>query len=635
MDISLKLYKPFVACWNKMREKYGEEFEHLNGLHNSNLNFTDFIDNFIDSDNVANATIDSNANNSSKDIRTLMSEMNKPHTKLLSYNKIFYEIVKKYGLSAAEKWLEEEWSGGYYLHNASNSSLQPYCFSYDLDEIAEKGLFFINKFRTNAPKHLTTFNNHVLEFVSWTSNRTSGAVGLVSYFIYSYYFWMKDIENGYYLKDPETYRRQCFQQFIYDLNQPYLRVVECSFTNVTIMDRPYLEELFGGRTYPDGSFVIDYIEGIIEHQKVFMETVSEIRKETMMTFPVITYSLLFQNNKFVDEEFARWCNKHNMEWCDANFYVGNDVSTLAQCCRVLGDFSKLKGFINSIGGTSLKIGSVQVNTINLRRIAFEANNNEEKYLEILKDKVDLCIKVLDVIRHIIVRNEQKGLLPNYTHKLVNIENQFNTIGVNSLFECIENFGYVNTDEFGNKSYSEDGVRFASKILDYINELKDSYDFNYSINLEFVPGERCAVINCKKDSLLYNDDKYFIYSNQYIPLMQKCTLDEKIKLSALLDPKCGGGNILHANCDAPFTNEEQSWDLLNYIAKAGVIYFAYNLQISVCEDEHGFYGDICPKCGKPKVDTYQRVVGFLTGASTYSKERKLEHSKRYWYNLNDN
>lgn len=36
--------------------------------------------------------------------------------------------------------------------------------------------------------------------------------------------------------------------------------------------------------------------------------------------------------KFVDEEFARWCNKHNMKWCDSNFFVGNDVTTLSNCC---------------------------------------------------------------------------------------------------------------------------------------------------------------------------------------------------------------------------------------------------------------------------------------------------------------
>lgn len=36
------------------------------------------------------------------------------------------------------------------------------------------------------------------------------------------------------------------------------------------------------------------------------------------------------------------------------------------------------------------------------------------------------------------------------------------------------------------------------------------------------------------------------------------------------------------------------------------------EINVCENGHRFTGtNICPKCGNPVIDTYQRVVGFLT------------------------
>ena len=52
------------------------------------------------------------------------------------------------------------------------------------------------------------------------------------------------------------------------------------------MDRNYLTELFGGRMFPDGTFAIDHIDEILEHQKVFMEVIAEIRKTNMMTFPV-------------------------------------------------------------------------------------------------------------------------------------------------------------------------------------------------------------------------------------------------------------------------------------------------------------------------------------------------------------
>ncbi len=49
------------------------------------------------------------------------------------------------------------------------------------------------------------------------------AVGLPSFLIYSYYFWKKDVEAGYYTKSPEYYRDQEAQRFIFKLNQPFLR----------------------------------------------------------------------------------------------------------------------------------------------------------------------------------------------------------------------------------------------------------------------------------------------------------------------------------------------------------------------------------------------------------------------------
>lgn len=108
--------------------------------------------------------------------------------------------------------------------------------------------------------------------------------------------------------------------------------IQSSFTNTSIFDRPYYEALFGGSTFPDGSFMIDAEEDVIEFQKLFMEVMSECRSHNMMTFPVNTISLLRQNGKFVDEDFAKWACKHNMKWCDSNFFVDDTVNSLSNCC---------------------------------------------------------------------------------------------------------------------------------------------------------------------------------------------------------------------------------------------------------------------------------------------------------------
>lgn len=428
MEITLKLTKDFERCLDDLRKEFGEDFEYINGVHPSQLDFSEFLDNFVKQDTMADATIDPNANAHHKDVRSFMTEKGKSEDKLFGLNKIFLEIKKKWGLRTAKQWLRQEYSRGFYLNDAASASYFPYCWANDFTRLAKEGLFFLNNYNNQAPKHLTTYFDDVIEFVSFLSNRQSGAVGMPNVLIWAYYFWKNDVNNGYYLKDPETYLKQNFQKFIFRLNQPFLRIDQCAFTNISIFDRPYLESLFGGVEFPDGSFAIDQIEELIECQKLFMETVSEIREENMFTFPVLSFSLLYVNNKFEDEDFAKWASNHNRKWSDSNFFVSDNVGVLSNCCRLLSDTSKLDAFINSIGGTALSVGSCRVSTINLVRIAYESKLNKKKYIEILRERVLLDCKALYSMRHILKRNIEKGLLPNYQDGAVELDKQFCTIG---------------------------------------------------------------------------------------------------------------------------------------------------------------------------------------------------------------
>ena len=609
MDITLRLSKDFERCLEDLKKKYGEDFEYINGLHPSQLDFSEFLDKFVVEDTMADVTIDPNANARHKDIRSFMTEKGKSEDKLFGLNKIFTTIKKQWGLRTAKQWLEQEFSKGFYLNDSATASFFPYCWANDLTRLATEGLFFIQDYNNQPPKHLTTYFDDVIEFVSYLSNRQSGAVGLPNILVWAYYFWKHDVENGYYLKDPDTYLRQCFQKLIYRLNQPFLRIDQASFTNVSIFDRPYLESLFGGMEFPDGSFAIDQIEEILECQKVFMEVVSDIRDEQMFTYPILTYSLLYKDGKFIDEDFARWCSKHNIKWSDSNFFVSDNVGVLSNCCRLLSDTNKLNAFINSIGGTALSVGSCRVSTINLVRIAYESKMNKKKYLDILRDRVLLDCKALSSMRHILKRNIEKGLLPNYQDGAVELDKQFCTIGGIGMYEVMDLFGLINTNEFGNKSYSDEAVEFATQILDTMNDVKDHFECDFTFNIEMIPAENCAGVICTADNLLYEQNKYFIYSNQWIPLMEKCTIQEKCRLGHLFDAKCGGGCIAHFDIENRFPNEETAWDMLNYVASQGVIYFAFTTKINVCEDKHAFIGTKeCPHCGKPMADQYARVVG---------------------------
>lgn len=638
MDVNIKLEKNFQTLFNKLSEQYGEEMKKINGFSEENFNLSGFIDNFVDSNNTANTTIDSNANVVSKDVCNLVNEIPKPYLKLLGYNKLHYEIQKKYGFARANEAITADWRGDIFIHNSSDISLRPYCFNYDLEQLATKGMFFISNLNTLPAKHLSTFADHLLEFVSWVSNRQSGASGIANVLMWLFWFWKNDVADKHYIKSPEYYRDQCFQKIIFDLNMPYLRIAQCAYTNFSIYDRAYCSEMFGDFVYPDGKLFIDYMEEFIDFQKAFLIKLSEMRNTNLFTFPVMTYCLVYRNGKFEDEDFARYLSDHNMKWADANFLISPDTNSAASCCRLLSSIDdlkrpdKLSGVMNSIGGSSLDIGSIVVTTLNIAGIAYQSESMDN-FFDILKERIRLVIDINDVVRDIIKRNIDKGLLPNYSFDLMKLERQFNTIGVNGIWESVQHFGLCEKDECGYWSYTQEGIKFASKILDVINEIKDSYDFDYSQNIEQTPMESGALKIAAKNHILYNSDEY-ITANQWIALKDKATINERTKVAGLLDSKCGGGCITHIQIDAPFTNSDVAWNLLNYIAKQGVIYFAFNLRINIDTSRHSFLTSTCPICGDTPCDTYQKIVGYLVPTSSWSDGRKREFKERDWMNLND-
>ena len=638
MDIKVRLSKNFQTAYNRLSEKYGEEMAYLNGFGDKQLSYTDFIDNFIDKDTVADASVDGNSNVGNKDMRTLMNEMPKPHRKLLAFNKIYYEMNKRYGFKDANLWLEKEWTKALYMHDADTSTYVHYCFAYDLKDVAEKGLFFLNNFNAEPPQHLSTFVDFVKEFISFAANRSSGAVGLPNIIPYMYYFWKKDCATGYATKDPNYYAHQQIQRFVYAVNQPYVRDgMQSAFTNCSVFDMAYLEALFGGAQFPDGSYMIDDLKEIQDFQKVFMETIAKIRQHNMFTFPVLTISLLRKDGKFQDEEFARWGVEHNRIWSDSNLFIDDSVNSLSNCCRLKSNIEDL-GYFNSIGGTALKVGSVKVSTVNLARIALEAES-EEDYLIRLKEIVELNCKALDCVRHIIRRNVEKGLLPNFSKGIVDFEHLYNTVGIIGIYETMKTFGYTREDELGNVFYTDKADAFGKRIFQVLHETKDAFaaDKDYKINVEQIPGESAAAKMQLADEFFYPDTVVKdlpLYGNQFIPLGIKTTMVERIRIASLFDSYCNGGSIAHLNIDAPFDSFEKAWDAVNYIADQGLTYFAFNTKIQACAKNHAFYGTKCPICGGDVATEYTRIVGFYTPIKSWSKERKAEFKMRQWEHMDN-
>lgn len=162
------------------------------------------------------------------------------------------------------------------------------------------------------------------------------------------------------------------------------------------------------------------------------------------------------------------------------------------------------GYMNSLSSNALKVGSVKVSTINLARIAYESENNESKFISILTDRLIVDMKILDVVRDVIKRNVEKGLLPNFQEGLLDFDHLYNTVGINGIYEVMKSFGYTYKDEFDNTYYSEEAMKFGKKIFDTIHKTIAEFvvDKDYKVNVEQIPGETAAVKFIQADSLLF-------------------------------------------------------------------------------------------------------------------------------------
>lgn len=642
-NFPMTLDRQFKNQLEYLHNKYGDEMMRIEGMSPNQLDTCKFFKNFMKTNTVADATIDDNANVTNKNITTMLNEANKPFLKLLSRNKLYIEMKEEFGIDVANEFLESAVNGELYEHDSFLSSYQPYCFAFSLKPIVEKGLYFIEEMRANPPQHWDTFNHHVLEFVSYATNQTAGATGLPDYLIYAYYFYQKDTQN---MTDEQTtkYRNQKFQEVVFNLNQPYLKSgIQSAYTNFSILDIDHIAKFFSEEKYPDGSNIIAHLDGILQFQQDFLDYIGELRKEKWHTFPVISASLIFKDGKYIDEETAKMVVEHNWKYGfnDVNIMNVEEVTSIAACCRLINNKKELKNkTFNSIGGSDINVGSTKVVTLNLVRLAL-LSKNEDDFIKLVEEKTKLIHKYHFAHRNTLKKLIKKGLLPLYTHQMMSLDDQFATVGINGVYEAMKILGGISKDEQG-YYYNEKGFEIAQRMFNTILKSNGTTmdEYGYMSNIEQIPAESTAIKLNKKDRIYFGNryinnrlgENCYIYGNQWIPLKEKTSIWHRID-AAKLDNYCGGGAILHINLGENFNTFEDAWGFTNGLAKKGVKYFSYISLIDICENDHSFFGDVCPICGEKSVTKGIKIVGYLVKMNSFKKERKQELSERKFYDLN--
>ena len=574
-----------------------------------------YIDHYIHSQNSASGSlVDANANVDTKNIGILEAEMYKPDTIQVNRALVQRKLTEKYGKKIAEKYIEDIEKHRIYIHD--ETSLRPYCASITLFPFLLNGTKPLGG-TSEAPKNIHSFCGSFVNLVYQVASGFAGAIATVEFLLYFDYF-AKKTWGADYLDLHTAEVRQALQGVVYALNQPAsARGNQSVFWNISVLDRFYFEQLFGGFKFPDGTQPV-YEGSFRKLQMFFMEWFRKERERALLTYPVLTASLLVDaEGKPKDKHFAWTCAEEMSKGLSFFVYESDSVDSLSSCCRLRNEFTD-NTFSYTLGAGGVSTGSVQVITINMNRYV----QTREEPFSTLIDRVHMYLLAH---RAVIEDYIEGGLLPAYSTGFISLDKQFCTIGINGMLEASEYVkGKADTDFFSS---------YLKEIYESNKEWKE--DTGVKFNTEHVPAENLGVKNAKWDKeagLKVPRDCYNSYfykvEDESCNLIDKFILHGK-RLTKYLD----GGSALHANLEEHLSKPQYK-KVMEIAINTGCSYFTFNIPNTVCNDcgfitKHNL--PKCPKCGSDNVDYLTRIIGYLKRVSKWSEARQKEAKTRYYDN----
>lgn len=489
---------------------------------------TDFIEAYKKSSNTANATVDDNSNVANKNIGILNNEIHKTDNIQISRGMVMHKLKELYPDFDPKLYIQDLEHHIIYKHDESSfaGAIAPYCCSITMYPFLTNGIKGIGGLSA-APKNLDSFCGMFINLIFATSAQFAGAVATSEFLLYFTYFCKKEWGEEFW-KHPElkitqntnrekTIRSQIhqyWQQIIYSINQPAAaRGMQAAFVNFSYFDKPFFEGMFGDFVFPDGTKP-DW-ESLQWIQKEFMKWFNEERLRCLMTFPVESFALVYQDGHFLDQDSADFVAEEYARGHSFFTYISDTVDSLSSCCR-LRNMITTKEFNFTNGNMGVQTGSKSVITLNLNRIIQDyfidfipsddniTDANEKKLSRFKNSKIwfkenkeqfyctftKYLNKILDrVYKYHTAYNEllwdtyEAKLLPVYSAGFIDLNKQYLTIGINGLNEAAE---FLNIQCSDNKEYAE----FCQKIFSTIKESNKKHavtkGHKITFNTECVP-----------------------------------------------------------------------------------------------------------------------------------------------------
>ncbi len=557
-------------------------------------------------------------------------------------------ILSNSGAITANYWLSEIYdeeigqahrNADIHLHDLS--MLTGYCAGWSLKQLIKEGLGGIpGKISSSPAKHLSVLCNQMVNFLGIMQNEWAGAQAFSSFDTYLAPFVRTDN-----LDYPEV--KKCIESFIYGVNTPSRWGTQAPFSNITLdwtvpNDLAELPAIVGGKemdfTYGDCKKEMDMIN------KAFIEVMIEGDAHGRgFQYPIPTYSITSdfdwsdtENNRLLFEMTAKYGTPYFSNYINSDMEP-SDVRSM--CCRLRLDLRELRKKSGGFFGSGESTGSVGVVTINMPRIAY-LSENEEEFFARLDKLMDISARSLHVKRTVITKLLEEGLYPYTKRYLGTFENHFSTIGLLGMNEAGLNARWIRKD-MTHKETQE----FSKKVLNHMRERLSSYQEQYGdlYNLEATPAESTTYRFAKHDKEQYPDiitaaqgDGTPYYTNSsHLPVGYTEDIFEALDIQDELQTLYTSGTVFHAFLGEKLPSWKAAAALVRKIAENYKLpYYTMSPTYSICRN-HGYISGeqyTCPECGEA-TEVYSRITGYYRPVQNWNDGKAQEFKDRKVYDLN--
>ena len=556
-------------------------------------------------------------------------------------------ILSNSGAITANYWLseiyDEEIAAAHRncdVHIHDLSMLTGYCAGWSLKQLIQQGLGGIPGKITSSPAaHLSTLCNQMVNFLGIMQNEWAGAQAFSSFDTFLAPF--VKVDN---LTQKEV--KQCIQSFIYGVNTPSRWGTQAPFTNITLdwtvpRDLENMPAIVAGKemdfTYGDCKKEMDMVN------RAFIEIMIEGDANGRgFQYPIPTYSITrdfdwspTENNKLLFEMTAKYGTPYFSNYINSDMEP-SDVRSM--CCRLRLDLRELRKKSGGFFGSGESTGSIGVVTINMPRIAYLAENEEDFYKR-LDHIMDVAARSLNVKRRVITKLLDSGLYPYTKHYLGTFNNHFSTIGLVGMNECGLNAKWIRAD-----MTTEKCQKFTQNVLNHMRDRLSDYQELYGdlYNLEATPAESTSYRLAKHDTERYPDiitaskdgSSPYYTNSSHLPVSFTEDIFAALDIQDNLQTLYTSGTVFHAFLGEKLPSWESAAALVRKIAENYRLpYYTLSPTYSICKDHGYLEGEhfTCPHCGQPS-EVYSRITGYYRPVQNWNVGKSQEYKERKEYDM---